>query len=415
MTLPPSKPSVESEPDSSKKEPTSSSSSSISPDASTLEASETLISLPQNAKPFLITRLLRTILPRSWTTWKGDILSRSKDKTSNRFQIWDYLFYSSSWRLVWASALGHPFDVGDFPELDRKRKVSDRTAAFERPFRKLRGEDGDGVGDGRGKKRKSRFPLLFALLTVFRGEIVEGLLCNLVGVWMIVSQVLLYKIIMEYLIHFYQHSDPVPNHSYSEGVAYMFASASTIFIYSLLDIRGHFILSIVGGEMRTLVAAAVTRKSLVISPLARRRAPESHSEVDTLKEKTEADLRGEEQRAEEKEAESELSAGTVLNLVNTDAERIQIGMRRLNKAWPVVVGIPLIMAYSYWLIGWPGPTSSSIVICLLFPVIPLVRALSRLRIRLNVATDIRVSKVNDLVTGIRLLKAYAWGMSMAIL
>ena len=68
----------------------------------------------------------------------------------------------------------------------------------------------------------------------------------------------------------------------------------------------------------------------------------------------------------------------------------------------------MVIGLSYWLIGWPGVADFSVAIVFLIPVIPLVRSLSRLRVRLNAATDIRVNKVNDLVIGIRLLKAFAW-------
>lgn len=60
------------------------------------------------------------------------------------------------------------------------------------------------------------------------------------------------------------------------------------------------------------------------------------------------------------------------------------------------------------LASWPGWAALGIVYLMLTPVYPMLRTLSKLRARINAETDNRVSIVNDLITGIRLLKAYAW-------
>ena len=92
---------------------------------------------------------------------------------------------------------------------------------------------------------------------------------------------------------------------------------------SIFKIRGTYALSIVGSEMRTLCAAAVTKKSLVISPHAVRTMSAANYEV--VRAKMEQNLTG--QKAEEEDSNSTWSTKTVLNMVNTVTERIQLAMR----------------------------------------------------------------------------------------
>lgn len=352
-------------------------------------------------KPYLITRFLFAFLPRRLTKPKLEA-PVGRPITSKALRLLDFVLYSGSFRLTLASALGHSFEASDFPDLTHKRHVAERLKSFDQAFSKYRGTNkSDGGND---TYHASRYPLIRALILVFRRQIIEGLICNALWVSISLSGKLLYKLLLQYLLRFYHVEAVNLDQRFGEGVLYILALTGLIVVEAILSIRGFYVLSIVGAEARSLCAILLTRKSLNISPIAQRDTS-SKDRYQAEKENIEAELSG---CAQNGPPNVVWSPGMVLNLVNTDTERIGIAMREFNKAWSFLVAYPLAIGLSYWVVGWPGIAGFSIAPIFIVIVIFLIRSLIRLRLRLNATSDSRVNTVDDLMLGIRILKALSW-------
>ena len=163
---------------------------------SSLETVET--SASTITKPFFITRLLRALLPRSGTAPRTEIPC-VPDVSFGPCYILDYIFYLSSFHLIWASALGYTLEPSDFPRLSPQRHVIGRITSFKSAFAQYRGKSSPRAG---GQSPKSRIPLLLALISEFKFQISEGLICNGISVGISMSGVLLCKVLLEYLLRF---------------------------------------------------------------------------------------------------------------------------------------------------------------------------------------------------------------------
>lgn len=362
------------------------------------------------SEKFFITRLLLLILPRSWTT-VSQIRKPSVDKPP---PFWKYLFrplspisrflFSYSFPLMWASALGHQLEFDGFSPLSKTRHVADKTVAFNDAFAYFRGH----VTSKRRSRAVSRFPLLRALFAVFKVHLAYGMSLTALYVIVAIGQIILFKPILEYLAKFY-HADPqtVSAPSLGYGVGLVAASAALVFITYLLKTRSYYAMCVVGGEMRTILAAALTVKGFSISPLAQKpsisskKAGSPNVDRDSEFVKKRSGDNGDSE-------EPGWTVGTMLSLVNTDTERIQYAMKNLNETWSAYLMLLILGPLSYWLIGWPTFAAMGCAIILSLPLLPMLRHMSKIRVRINAATDARVTRVSDLVSGIRLLKMCAW-------
>ena len=360
-------------------------------------------SLPTESKPspFFITRLIYATLPRSWTALGSvsvpKLSSHSPKRFFSPFYLLTRLYFSSSFSLVWSSALGHQLELDDFEPLPLSRHIATKTAAFTAALTHFSGKDP-------ANKRLSRIPLLRALLTVFKVHILKGIFYHTLYVVIAIGQILLYKLLLEYLIQFYHYSSSSHLPSLGHGVAIVVGSTASLAVAQICRTHALYAMSVAGGEMKTLLAAMLTIKGFVISPLAQRNFSVSKNSA-SLQLDSDEELHSSDKEDDE---EASWTTGTILTLVNTDSERIQLAMRNFNEAWPPLAAIPIVGGLSYWLISWPGLCGLALTLFASLPLFPMIRSLSNLRLRINVATDIRVTKVTDLVTGIRLLKVCAW-------
>ena len=261
----------------------------------------------------------------------------------------------------------------DFPPLPRSRRVTSKAPRFQHRFSTFR--------------TKSRYPLLRTLVSFFKAQLLEGIILHFLYVASAIAQVVLYRVIISYLIPFYRSNYDV--HSFAYGVALLTASTAGVFGGQIFKTRAYYVMSMAGGEMHTLLASSIALKSLESSTSARR-ISKREDEVD------------------EEGHHSRWSIGAILNIANTDAERIQLGMRQMNEAWPIFAMGPMVGGLSFWVIGWPGWAALGLMYVLQIPTAFMIRSIKKLRIRINEETHSRVSTVNDLITGIRLLKTMAW-------
>lgn len=351
-----------------------------------------------DTKPFLITRLLRFLLPKGFLAKSENTAIASSKEPSRIAALLDYFFFVSAYRLVWTSALGKISEIEQFPLLSQKRHAAHRIQQFDTAFACFRGL----APKKNGKYRTSRHPFLRALLHTLRAQIIEGCLSSVLWAGVAIGHILMYRVLIRYLIAFYLADGSFERHTYGRGALYVLASATMAFVASFFQTRALQALSLAGGEAQTLVSAIVINKSLVISPLARREHAQRQTTLERLPEDLSAADGGRDEDC------SRWSEGTVLNLLNTDAERVKLGFGESLFALVSLCAMPMVVGLSYWLIGWAGLASFALAIPCIGGIVLLVRSLVRVRTQINAATDLRVTKVNDLLHGIRLLKAYVW-------
>ena len=104
----------------------------------------------------------------------------------------------------------------------------------------------------------------------------------------------------------------------------------------------------------------------------------------------------------------EKTTGNVIDLISNDVQRIELAPRWICTALLAVFEFVTVVLFLLYFIGWPTITG------ILFPlaVIPCIMIIShvcaQLRLETAEVTDRRISLMNELVSGIRAVKAHAW-------
>lgn len=104
--------------------------------------------------------------------------------------------------------------------------------------------------------------------------------------------------------------------------------------------------------------------------------------------------------------------GHIVNLISNDVNRLDIGFVFAHYLWILPIQTVLI-GYLIWIhIGYAAIVG---VVALLLQTIPVQLSLSkwtaRLRQRIAERTDARISKMNELIRGIQVIKMYSWEKS----
>lgn len=104
----------------------------------------------------------------------------------------------------------------------------------------------------------------------------------------------------------------------------------------------------------------------------------------------------------------ETTTGNVIDLISNDVQRMELAPRWICTALLPVFEFVTVVILLLYFIGW----QTIIGILFLLTVIPCIMVISGLcaQLRLQTAeeTDRRISLMNELVSGIRAVKAHAW-------
>ena len=105
---------------------------------------------------------------------------------------------------------------------------------------------------------------------------------------------------------------------------------------------------------------------------------------------------------------SKFSAGHVIDLMSNDVQRMEAAPRcilTMNSAILQIVPATFIIAY---LIGWQA-LMGEIFLCLLLSYYAEMSSVNAaLRLRSAAESDMRISLTNQVISGIRAIKAHAW-------
>ena len=104
----------------------------------------------------------------------------------------------------------------------------------------------------------------------------------------------------------------------------------------------------------------------------------------------------------------DMSPGRILNMMSADVERINVAPLYLQYAWSSPLQIAVGLALLYRLVGWCA-FGGVAVLAISIPLQALVARLSYVfQRRLLAAADRRIRSVNELITGIRVVKFMGW-------
>ncbi|XP_063925187.1 probable multidrug resistance-associated protein lethal(2)03659 isoform X2 [Zophobas morio] len=164
--------------------------------------------------------------------------------------------------------------------------------------------------------------------------------------------------------------------SISKNEAYIYASC-IVFASFLYVMMGHsYLLGLLhlGMKMRIAISSLVYRKSLKLS----------------------------------QSAIAENTAGHLLNLLANDITRFDYYVVKVHYLWMGPVETLLVCGLIYWMLG--ATAIIGIVILLAFiPVqVYLAKRMSVYRLRTAIKTDQRVKLMNEIITGVKVIKMYSW-------
>jgi ATP-binding cassette subfamily C (CFTR/MRP) protein 4 len=103
-----------------------------------------------------------------------------------------------------------------------------------------------------------------------------------------------------------------------------------------------------------------------------------------------------------------VSTGHVINLASNDVQRFDLAFLFIHFLWISPLHLAVFTFLVYREVGWPAFLALAFVILQIPLQVFLARLFGRLRLRSAQVTDNRVRIMNEVITGIRVIKMYAW-------
>lgn len=342
---------------------------------------------------YLITRVIRAIIPRRFIYAEEDQLPSSRSPQGVFERIYDWLFFTQAFSLLWASAGGRSLREDDFAPVPQALGATTRLEGFHRAFEHYRARQdlSDATDEDKAmqiQQSNGKLAILGALCSVFCRPFMISIGLQFVATAILICQVLLYRELLYYLIPLYRREseEAINGHTLARGVGIIAAMATSAAVSGILTARSKYASEMVAAEARTLLSIVLATKSLSLSEYAPRQID---LEIDAAGSPT-------------------WTPASILNLANTDTERIYIALKYFNVIWPPILFAPLIGGISFWLVGWRAWAGVGLLYCLLATAFPVLIWLKRVRSKTNVQTEKRVNSVYDLVNGVYILKAFCW-------
>ncbi|KAJ3413134.1 hypothetical protein HDV05_008472 [Chytridiales sp. JEL 0842] len=264
-----------------------------------------------------------------------------------------------------------------------KLKAEDDAAAKAAAEAKAKEDEGkvvvdtagvDKKADGKKKGKKDKEPpsmegvyLRRAIVKMFFWQFAPLGLIKLASDLCSVFSPLFVKYIIQYAL-------PTNNSPIGEGIG-LIIGLFLLQILATLLLNNYFQASIVVGiSLRTSLTTTIYRKSLRLTSAARQ----------------------------------EFNSGRVINLVSTDANRIEMFTQFCHVIWTAPIQILIIIAFLISQIGWAAIVGISLLLVLTPVQGMLWRKLSLIRRTVAPLTDKRVKTFSEILGGIRVIKFFAW-------
>ena len=101
-------------------------------------------------------------------------------------------------------------------------------------------------------------------------------------------------------------------------------------------------------------------------------------------------------------------SGNTINLVSNDAQKIEKSVNRVGYMLGAPLEIIISMVILWYLIGWQALVGVALFFVLVAFQILMARKAAKLREKAAAFTDERLVVMNEIISGIRAVKMYAW-------
>lgn len=181
----------------------------------------------------------------------------------------------------------------------------------------------------------------------------------------------------------------------AEGIGYVIGISVMQVIQSFALSHFYYRGMLMGGEGRTAIIALAFAKSLRLSSRAKA-GEESTAEQETNQSgKGRADAEG-------------WSNGRIMNLIATDAARVEQACGVLHLVWTSPLQIMLTVALLLVNLGYSSLSGVAVLVGGLYILTKMMKPLAKGRAAINLITDRRVSLTQEMLQGIRFVKYFAW-------
>ncbi|CAG7825609.1 unnamed protein product, partial [Allacma fusca] len=215
------------------------------------------------------------------------------------------------------------------------------------------------------KASKATASILPALWRAYSSEFLWGCLLLLMSRFLLFASPQILDLLINHV-----GSDEEAWKGYFYSALMLIANTTQVFLYE----HQYLIMTLVGLRTRNALSSAVYRKSLVISNAARKEA----------------------------------TAGEMVNLMSVDSERFLDLTVYVCSIWSAPLEISLALYFLWKLLG-PSALAGLALMILLVPVTALVANLrEKMQTEQMEAKDERVNLINEVLSGIKVLKFYAW-------
>ncbi|ODM95243.1 Multidrug resistance-associated protein 1 [Orchesella cincta] len=159
-----------------------------------------------------------------------------------------------------------------------------------------------------------------------------------------------------------------------KGIAYALLLFLSAFISTMVTVQYSHRMYVTGMKVRTALISAIYRKALLLSNAAKR----------------------------------ESSTGEIVNLMSVDVQKIMDLIPFVNMVWSAPFQIAVALYFLWGILG-PSSLAGLGVMVLLLPANAFIAAKARkLQIMQMKKKDLRVKLMNEILSGIKVLKLYAW-------
>ncbi|ORY52495.1 hypothetical protein BCR33DRAFT_779780 [Rhizoclosmatium globosum] len=104
----------------------------------------------------------------------------------------------------------------------------------------------------------------------------------------------------------------------------------------------------------------------------------------------------------------EFSSGRVITMVSTDTARMEFFMTMINIVWTAPFNLAMMVGFLIYQLGWPALVGVAILVALIPIQYQLFKVMMALRRKVAPITDKRVKIINEVLSGIRVIKFFGW-------
>jgi ABC-type multidrug transport system fused ATPase/permease subunit len=178
----------------------------------------------------------------------------------------------------------------------------------------------------------------------------------------------------------------------AEGMGYVIGIAAMQVIQSFALSHFYYRGMLMGGAGRSAMIALAFDKSLRLSTRAKAGGRET----------------GEQDTSESRVDPEGWSNGRIMNLIATDAARVEQACGVLHLVWTSPLQIALTVALLLVNLGYSSLAGVAVLVCGLYVLTKMMKPLTKGRTAINKITDRRVSLTQEMLQGIRFVKYFGW-------